>query len=687
MHPLKYHWPKIQRTALRNRQEILRAGLTRRDLFKLGLLSGSGYLVAKAGLSAWASEECYPGNCKLGCSPPTTPFRDALIVPPPLPLRNPSTDPGFTFSPPTSTPNRNINPATGIPFEGRTQEHQFRNRFPVQDFFITRMGANPAHTFSDHPANLANIPAQTVWGFNLGGANFNTDPARSPGPTLVTRYGRPGLFRRFNHLVSDGSGFGVPEVSTHHHNFHSGPDSDGGPCDPNTGGFSTNPLVQGRFFFNGQFYDYFHTLARAGFDTPQFTGTNGDIRETLTTLWYHDHRVDHTAENVYKGLAGMSFVFNDFDTGDENTGFRFPSFPQFDIPLVLTDKLFTPEGELCFDTFDFDGLVGDKLVVNGKIQPYFEVQKRRYRFRILDGGPSRFYRLFLTKPGDPTKKIPFTAITTTDGNLLPRPILISGSSFQSPQGVVLSVAERIDVIIDFKFIWDNFGQPATIWLENRLRQDNGRGPDELDDLDAPGQQKNALVEFRLVGPDNPPDASINYAAVAFPTVPCSPTDCVFTPICLPNLPTDNAPAKENRIRITRTFKFERESGQWAINGDFVDCTQFRFAIERTTAERWILENGGGGWSHPIHIHLEEFRMISRQGGGHHGSGDPILCGNLEFGRKDVARLDPDDQVEIIMRFRDFSGGWPMHCHNTIHEDHAMMLLWEVANEGDDNVEP
>ena len=694
MHLLKYHWPKIQRIALRNRQEILRAGLTRRDLFKLGLLSSSGYLVAKVGLSAWASHNngtnCSAGDCRLGCSPPTTPFVDPLPILQQLPLRDPNTDPGFTFSPPTATPNRNINPATGIPFEGRTQVHQFRDRFPAEEFFITRMRPNFNATFSDHPSNLANIGPQLIWGFNLGGTDAS-DVGRSPGPIIVSRYGNPILIRRFNELTTETLGFGVPEVSTHHHNFHSGPDSDGGPCDPTTGGFSTNPLVQGRFFFIGQFYDYFHTLAQAGFDTPQFTATDGDIRETLTTLWYHDHRVDHTAENTYKGLVGNSFIFNDFDTGDESTGFRFPSFPQFDIPLTLADKLFTPEGELCFDTFDFDGLVGDKFLVNGKIQPFFEVQKRRYRFRILDVGPSRFYRLFLVNPANPTVSIPFTAITTTDGNLLPRPIRISGPA-PAQQGVVVSVAERIDVIVDFKKIWQQFGSPSgvlNIRLENRLQQDNGRGPDDLNDLDPPGLDKNGLVEFRIMGPDNVADGSFDYAAIAFPDVPCSPTDCVFTPICLPNLPTDNNPVKEDDIRITRTFRFERENGQWAINGEFVDCTQFRFAIERNTAERWILENGGGGWSHPIHIHLEELRMITRNAGsgGSTGGGGQIVCGDLEFGRKDVVRLDPNDEVEIVMRFRDFLGGWPMHCHNTVHEDHAMMLLWQVANTGDNKTEP
>lgn len=65
----------------------------------------------------------------------------------------------------------------------------------------------------------------------------------------------------------------------------------------------------------------------------------------------------------------------------------------------------------------------------------------------------------------------------------------------------------------------------------------------------------------------------------------------------------------------------------------------------------------------------------------------IQRGDIEFGRKDVARLGFNEEIELVMRFRDFRGGWPMHCHNTIHEDHAMMLLFEVADEGDGLTNP
>jgi FtsP/CotA-like multicopper oxidase with cupredoxin domain len=647
MHPLKFRPSPLAEIARKNRAEIVRAGVTRRELIRLGLLTSSGYLISKRGLSAQSS--CDAGACQLGCSPPTDPFVDPLPMVPVLPER-PLSDPGFQI-PPTLQP-------SGQPQDARTEPHQFRDRFPAQKFFISRMRPIPNAHLSESPANLARIGPQLMWGFNLGGAAAS-DAAICPGPVIVSRYGTPMVVRRFNELAPDSTGIGRTEVSTHLHNFHSGPDSDGGPCHPS---FT-------RFFGIGKFYDYFYTMARAGFDTDEFRATNGDIRETLGTLWYHDHRVDHTAENNYKGLAGAQVVFNEFDTGNEATGFHLPSFPQFDVPLFVGDKLFTPEGELCFDPFGFDGLVGDKYMVNGRLQPFFEVQKRRYRFRIVNGGPSRFHQLFLTNPDNPVQSIPFWQIAT-DGNLLPRPVEVTSTR--------IGVAERFDAIVDFKKIWDRFGHPSRIWLENRLAQVNGRAP--TDKILPPGNPANVLLEFRPVGPDTVADGSFDPEPVSSPRVPCSPDDCVFAPICLPRLPSDTATAPADQIRLTRTFRFDRSNGQWMVNDEPMDCTRFRFTVQRNTAERWILQNSSSGWQHPIHIHLEEFRIVRR-------NDRQIRCGNVEFSRKDVVRLGFNEEIDIVMRFRDFRGGYPMHCHNVVHEDHQMMLLWEVQDTGDNLTEP
>jgi FtsP/CotA-like multicopper oxidase with cupredoxin domain len=620
--------------AFRERQELVKAGLTRRDLVKMGLMTGGGGLIL-ADKSLAASG---PGS--LGSLPPLAPFVQPLPILPVLPERSVTElDPA-----PTINPNRAINPATGLPFEGRSEPHQSRERFPPQTYHVTRMGANPNARV--HP----DLPAQTFWGFNLGGADLTADPPLSPGPVLVMRYLEATLVRRYNALppAAQNGGFGVPEVSTHLHNFHSAPDSDGGPCDP----------VQQRFFFRGQYYDYFYNMRFAGWNSTN--PPDGNIQEALGFLWYHDHRVDHTAENTYKGLVGPSIIFNEFDTGDETTGFRLPSFPEFDIPLVFGDRFFDPTtGQLAFDTFNTDGVLGNVFLVNGKAQPFFEVRKRRYRFRLLDGGPSRFYQLYLTNPDNLSQSIPFWVISD-DGNLLPRPI--------ETTSLRMSVAERNDVIIDFAKIAQRFGNPARIRLENRLEQVNGRGPTGKI---LPAGQGDQLLEFRLVG-GVVADASFDPEPVSSPRVPARAGDAVFAPISLPDI-------SRAKPRITRTFRFERGNGGWQVNGKFMDCTRFRFTAQVNECERWIIQNKSGGWRHPIHIHLEEFRILSR-------NGVPARPGTLEFSRKDALELG-DEDVEILVRLRDMKGGYPIHCHNTVHEDHQMMLLFDVQDKGDNNTAP
>ena len=127
------------------------------------------------------------------------------------------------------------------------------------------------------------------------------------------------------------------------------------------------------------------------------------------------------------------------------------------------------------------------------------------------------------------------------------------------------------------------------------------------------------------------------------------------------------------------FEFVHGDGGWMVNGRFMDCTRFRLTPQLNTAERWIIKTGGG-WSHPVHIHLEEFRILKRNGAA-------IRPGDVEFARKDVVQLRPDDTLELLTRFRDMRGGYPLHCHNTVHEDHQMMLLWNVADVGDNKTQP
>ena len=589
--------------AAKRRREIIAARLSRRDLIKMGLLTSSGFLLPKRGLSARAQYSW--GGSGGGCwggygtpaSPPTTPFIEPMPIPP---VHQPVVQ--LSGPPPTTNPNTAINPATGIPYEGRTRPHQAISQFPAQKLYEVHQ---QEVLVSVHPQ----LPVQRMWGFN----------GSVPPPTYVAHYGEPILVRNYNNLPADNGGFGIQSVSTHLHNGHTPSESDGFPCD---------------FFEVGQYYDQHYPNVLAGFSSTN--PPNGDIREALSTLWYHDHRVDFTSQNVYKGLAGFFLLFNEFDTGDETQGFHLPSYPDFDIPMIITDKNFDPQtGLLAFDLANRDGVLGDKFLVNGKIQPFFEVKRRRYRFRWLNGGPSRFHKIYLTNPNSLSTTNMFWVIAN-DGNLLPNPVQVSG--------IEIAVAERMDVIIDFSA----FPAGTVLRMENRLQQCDGAGP--TDNIKAAGQG-DYLVEFRVVS-DPVTDGSVNPA-----------TNPHFY-----DLPPQTTTSK------CRSFKFDRRNGQWVINDKLFDCDDIAFRVKRNTAEQWKL-SGGFDWQHPIHIHFEEFQITSR---GYNGI-PPV-----ERGRKDVVRLGERDDVSIFIRFRDFVGRYPMHCHNIVHEDHAMMLRFEIDDVGNSN---
>ena len=204
------------------------------------------------------------------------------------------------------------------------------------------------------------------------------------------------------------------------------------------------------------FKDQHYPNVYAGFSARN--NTIGDPTEALGSLWYHDHHLDFTAQNVYKGMFGCYTLFDDQDTGDETTGLRLPS-GEYDVPIFFNDFLFDQDYQLVFDLFDLDGILGDRFCANGAIQPKLNVDKRRYRFRLYNPGPSRWWEFALY---DGKNFLPFWQIST-DGNLLPNAVKVSS--------VRLGVAERVDIVVDFSTI-----TAQRLYLVNRLEQVNGRGP-------------------------------------------------------------------------------------------------------------------------------------------------------------------------------------------------------------------
>ena len=176
----------------------------------------------------------------------------------------------------------------------------------------------------------------------------------------------------------------------------------------------------------------------------------GDWCETMSTHWFHDHMFSFTAQNVYKGDAAMMNIYSGLDRGneeiDDGVNLRLPSGTanswgnlHYDVNLMLADKAFDQSGQLLFDIFEFDGFMGDVMTVNLSYKPYFEVERRKYRFRILNASVSRFFKLALANASGAAQPI---IQIGNDGNLLPQPVTLTALD-------EMGIAERFDIVIDF----------------------------------------------------------------------------------------------------------------------------------------------------------------------------------------------------------------------------------------------
>jgi FtsP/CotA-like multicopper oxidase with cupredoxin domain len=392
----------------------------------------------------------------------------------------------------------------------------------------------------------------------------------------------------------------------------------------------------------------------------------------MSTHWFHDHMFSYTSQNVYKGNAGMFNIYSGLDRGAEDiidgVNLRLPSGRadvtgkswanlDYDVNLMLADKAWDRDGQLAFDIFDFDGFLGDVMTVNLTYKPFFEVEPRKYRFRILNASVSRFFKLALSD-GSPIIQI------GNDGNLLPAPVVLAELDEQG-------IAERFDIVIDFS----RYQYGDKVWMVNLCEHDDGKGPKQNLSLAAAlsGRSDDPCVgrflEFRVVRELKQADLS---------QVPAT---------LIPNPDLSNIPVARERV-----FEFGRGGkqttfndvtsfgGPWGIKtggGDMLnaDFGRISAAPKLGTREVWTLKNGGGGWDHPIHIHFEEGQVLAR-------NGSAANVPPWERGRKDVYRLRPGGSVTITMQFRDFAGTYMEHCHNTVHEDNSMLLRWDVNPDGE-----
>jgi FtsP/CotA-like multicopper oxidase with cupredoxin domain len=415
----------------------------------------------------------------------------------------------------------------------------------------------------------------------------------------------------------------------------------------------------------------------------------------MSTHWFHDHMFTFTDQNVYKCNAGMNNIYSSLDRGDEtvNDGvnLRLPSGSSngkgwgnldFDVNLMLSDKAWDANGQLNMDTIAFDGFLGDQMTVNFAWKPFFNVYARRYRFRILNASVSRFFVLSLSD------KSQFVQIAN-DGNLLPVTVPLT----QTDQ---LGIAERYDIVIDFS----RYTAGQTVDLVNLQVHQDGRGPANIVTVaqalaGTSDPAVGAFLRFKVLGPPPHPDQSVNLTANPRTTLIPNPT--LPTTVRQRTFEFNDNGSQDQNDPVTTYLGNGGGVGPWGIEtnnsgdsssvitasdtGGSLQGDYGRISAQPGfgTAEVWTLQ-GGSGWDHPIHIHFEEGQILARN-----GSFSNVTP--AEYGRKDVYRLRPGGSVTITMQFRDWGGMYMEHCHNTVHEDNAMLVRWDISGQGAPQLAP
>ncbi|SFB97730.1 multicopper oxidase family protein [Streptomyces aidingensis] len=460
-------------------------------------------------------------------------------------------------------------------------------------------------------AELAILPGltTTVWGYD----------GIFPGPTFTARAGREVRVRVRNRLP-------VP-TSTHLHGGVTPPDSDGHSTDlvlpPGWDVSRGNGEGGGHGAHGGHGGHGDMSLWRFHEQERVYTYP---LRQRAATLWYHDHRMDFSAPQVWRGLAGFFLV------GDEEEDALPLPRGERDIPLMLCDRAFEEDGSFRYPSLDpsltgepgvegdyHNGVLGDVQLVNGAPWPVLETAAARYRFRLLNAANARRYTLALQDADG--RRVPGALVQIgSDGGLLAGPV--------AHDTLTLAPGERYDVVIDFSALDKNAGG-TELTLVNTLGEGGMR----------------QVMRFRVTRRE--PDDS---------RVP----------------ETLSAPERLRRGEAvaTRSFDFRltHEDGhqKWTVNGRPYRVGDIWARPALDTVELWTFSSD---FHHPVHTHLAHFQVVSRNG---------RAPGPADGGWKDTVDVRPYEVVEALVKFSGYRGRYMMHCHNLEHEDMAMMADFEIV---------
>lgn len=463
------------------------------------------------------------------------------------------------------------------------------------------------------------LPSTTVWGYG------DSDGYSSPGPTFEARKGRNTVVNWMNRLASNPASPHYLEIDPSIiGSIHGAEDSrktvvhlHGGEIVASVDGYPYDTKLPG----TDVEYDY-------------------EIIQNAATLWYHDHALGNTRLNVYMGLAGFFLVRDAYE--DMLAANNMLPDQEFEYPLALQDRRFNKDGSLSYDKKFDDSFFGDVMVVNGKAWPYLDVERRKYRFRILNGSNSRSYRLQLGNGSTSFYQI------GSDGGFLSAPVKLNR--------LMLTPGERADIIVDFS----QFSAGENIILKNTFPSRPMESKDET--------PIKHVMKFRTIG------AVINND-VSLPTL--SPIAAI--PVTKDTVHRD--------FKLDDIYDEKLGDSKWEINElGFDEITE---EIRPGAVEVWRFINKSN-MIHPMHLHLVQFQVLSRHRGRENRKGDIVPGRDLgvdanERGPKDTVRVGPKEIVTVAAHFPSedkYNGLFPYHCHILEHEDHEMMRQYQICKKGE-----
>jgi spore coat protein A len=444
------------------------------------------------------------------------------------------------------------------------------------------------------------LPATRMWGFN----------GSSPGPMFETRSGQGLVVEWANQLpvkhflpidhTLHGAGVDEPEVRCTIH-VH------GGRTPAKSDGYPEDWVVPGKSLV----YHY-----------PN--------KQDAAMLFYHDHTMGINRLNIYAGLQGL-FVVRD----EVEDGLNLPK-GKYEIPLMLCDRFMRTDGQLEYPVSGdpkspwVPEVYSNVMLANGKISPYLDVEPRKYRFRVMNGSNTRFFRISFGNLLEVQQ-------IGSDQGLLTAPVKM--------KRVLVAPAERVDLVFDFSA---HAGEKILL---------------KSDSFD--------IMQFRVA------------AAGAADTSSVPPVLRTVKRIL------ENQAVKTRRLTLDETMDKVQQSMGMTLNK-----TPWHMPVTEKpvidTTEIWELVNLTED-THPIHLHLVKFQLLDRRSfdvfqfqdkGELRYTGAAIAAAREEAGWKDTVRCETGQVTRIIVPFEGYTGRYVWHCHLLEHEDNEMMRPYEVVAAGE-----